>query len=243
MKKTVLLISMLMLAGISAQVVAQEQSASSSNQPAPSSMERIKEKLNEMNSRSTAGIEGVVKMCQAGVDNSVIETYIVNSRLTSPTPRDLIYLHDQKIPQEIVNALIEHGRVVDDETARNTAVTSATASASVGNVTYNNNVYSENPGAAPYAGYDYTSYAVNEPLIIPYNPYRSYGGSYYSPPFYSWSGYNWPQSSWAWDDGRYNRGPLIIHSTPRYGLSDRGFEHRGNNVITIGSRARGGLRR
>ena len=191
--------------------------------PAPASMEKIKQKLETINAGSPEGVEGIVKMYRAGVDKVVIDAYIRNSRLAAPTPRDLIYLHDQGLPQELVTALIEHGKTTPAATASSaTAPAPATESGAsliaAPGTTYNNYVNNTLvPGSSSPSTVDVVPAAStgssSSVLIIPYNPYRNYYQSYYSTPFYG--PYYYPTFSYY----GYGYGPSWYYSRPFWGPS------------------------
>lgn len=209
--------------------------------PAPASVQELKDKIDAINnSRSATGVDEVVKLFQAGVDKGVIETYIRNSRIPAPTPKDLIYLHGQGIPEDLVKALIDHGREMRqaDATAaapQNSQADNAMPIAPYG-PTYNNYVYA--PGAAATApSYSSDDSASSSSVtVIPYNPYRNYYQSYYSAPFYSgWgSPYYGSPSSWYWS-GYYN------YCWPSYGYG-YSFPYRNTFYSGFGPNYYGGLR-
>lgn len=167
---------------------------------APASVEVLKQKFEAINSSpSSPGINEVIKLYQAGVDKGVIETYIRNSNIPGPSPKELIYLHEQKVPEEVVKALIDHGRELKQSTQNPQAVApqanpGQTDSSYSTGPTYNNYVYnapSTSPGMSEEPSYSNASTGNGSAIIIPYNPYRNYYNAYYSPPFYSPSWYSY----------------------------------------------------
>ncbi len=177
---------------------------------APASIERLKEKVDEINANSGTGTKmtDVVKLYKAGVKTGVIETYVRNSRIPAPTPEDLVYLQEQGVPEEIVKALIEHGQSMANSSGTAAGAPPPTDSSQVQpGTTYNNYVYNspgqQMPAVVRYPDYTSTAYQNNSSLlIIPYNPYRNWDQSYYAPPFWGSYYYSSPYYS-PW----YNYGP------------------------------------
>lgn len=64
---------------------------------------------------TAGGVREVIKMVQAGVEESVILTYIERSDQNfSINSDDLVYLHDLGIPSRILTAMIKKGGITDD---------------------------------------------------------------------------------------------------------------------------------
>ncbi len=188
--------------GVNLPAVAQEEVTPpvinnlTSDGTAPASVQILKAKIDAINSsRSLTGVDDVVKLYQAGVDKGVIDTYIRNSQIPAPTPKDLVYLHEQKIPEDLVKAIIEHGREVSQASQNATPAPAMDSSALLApyGPTYNNYVYTV-PDSMYGDNYTAPSSSVT---IIPYNPSRtSYAAdfnSYYWGSPYTYGGYAyWP---------------------------------------------------
>ncbi len=208
---------------------------------APASIERLKEKVDAINAAAGTGtrMQDVVKLVKAGVNTGVIETYVRNSRIPAPTPEDLVYLHEQGVPEDIVKALIEHGQSAKASGTSAVGAPGQTDPQQVAQpgVTYNNyvnnppaqnyvyNAPSQTPQIVTYPDYSTTGYYQNNSslLIIPYNPYRNYG--YYSSPFYS-GYYAPPYYSYGYGYG-YGCGPYRYYGSYYGGSYYRGGYYHG----------------
>jgi len=80
----------------------------SANQPAPASVESIREKINAVNGTSPSQVSEVVKLSNAGVSEKTILTYINNSPGFSLSATDVIALHDRGVSTEIITAMLQH---------------------------------------------------------------------------------------------------------------------------------------
>ncbi len=130
--------------------------------------------------RLSWGLDDVVKLSKAGVDESVIQSYIQNSGVGyNPTAQDIIQLRELGVSPQIAAALMQRGSEVR-QTATVEAQKQAQAAA---------------PAAAPaQAAPVYTAPATYEApaSTVTYIGYPSYAysyGGYYGPSYYSYPYY------------------------------------------------------
>jgi hypothetical protein len=77
---------------------------------------------------TSPGLEEVIQLCQANVDESVILAYIERSPIAyNPSAEEIVYLNDIGISPIVVAALLKHGRDLTDQTAENAAKTETIA--------------------------------------------------------------------------------------------------------------------
>jgi hypothetical protein len=77
---------------------------------------------------TSPGLEEIIQLCQANVDESVILAYIERSPIAyNPSAEEIVYLNDIGISPTVVAALLKHGRDLTDQAAENAAKTETIA--------------------------------------------------------------------------------------------------------------------
>ncbi len=183
----------------------------------PASVESIRQKIEALNSAPSEGVQELVRLSKAGLDQKVLDTYVQNSRLPEPSPRDIVYLHDQGVPEDVINSLIRHGREMRDQARKEARKAAKQQAAAAGNAQSAAPAQTVPPYTYDTQGYTY-NYPQNNVVIIPYNPYRSYYRSYYSPPFYglSYPYYPWYSCQPPWAPYAFNHRPYGYYSFYSY---------------------------
>ena len=71
---------------------------------------------------TSPGLQEVIQLCQANVEESVILAYIERSPIPyNPSVEEILYLNDIGIPPQVVAALLKHGRDLTTQAAENAA--------------------------------------------------------------------------------------------------------------------------
>ena len=147
------------------------------------------------------GIAEIVKMVEAGVDVSTIETYVQSSPTAyNPSAQDIVQLHEQGVPSSIITAVIRHGKELREKWAQSQPAQSQVPSQQTAPASPNNGLSAQPTyvrASAPqnyYASPSYTypayypsySYYPNYSYFYPYYSYYPYYSSYFcSAPFYN----------------------------------------------------------
>lgn len=162
--------------------------------------------------RFSPGVDAVVKMLDAGVNQGVIKTYIESAPvLYQPTADEIIALHQRGVPSDLVAAMLRRGGELRAQTATALAAQPAPmADAAASGISDSYPTQTVDPIYA----YDY-SY----PTFVSYYPYSSYGywGSW-GWPYYGYR-YGWPYyhcgTGRAWNN-RYHYCAPVHSGTPHH---------------------------
>lgn len=173
--------------------------------------------------RLSRGIADLVKMQERGIDKSVMRSYIENSSVAyQPTVEEIIYLHQQGLPDDLTTLLIQHGAQLRAQTPvpgpNPTSIGTDSAPVAVPPPVQQPIVVST---PAPVYTVPSPTYVYSEPYPV-YTPsvsvdlgfwgspywgsypyYRSYG--YYGRPY--WGGHSWS----AGYHGGFNHGGFSGH--------------------------------
>ena len=171
--------------------------------------------------RLSWGLDDIVKLSKAGVDESVILTYVSNSGVAyNPTAQDVIQLRELGVSSQITTALMQRGGEV-----RQAATVEAQKQAQAG--TPAASPAQPAPVYTPPATYVAPASTVT---YIGYPSYPSYGYSYaptyyysypYYPRYYGYYGGFYPRVSFGINLGHVGFGGF------RGGLNRGGFSHGG----------------
>lgn len=202
-------------------------SAASTNSPSPAGAALTDTEATETIApeavQTSPGVDEVVKLYQANVEESVMLAYIDGSNVAySPGADEILYLNDIGLPQKVIEAMIQHGRVLRAQAAKMagspTAATVAKPGASVDPSALTSPPpawQSFAPPPSPESGTVNAapaSYA--EPAYVP-APYESPQppatvNSFYEPlsPYGSWM--EIPDYGWGWQ-------PTVAQVAPTWG--------------------------
>jgi len=127
-------------------------------------------------------VEQIAKLKQAGVEVSVLQAYVEHSTaLRPPNADEIVYLHDNGVPNEVLTALIRRGNELgtqaEQAAASRTQTAQATPPAPAAPST-------PAPAALTYPAYDY-SYPVDVGAAYPAYTWTSPYWYWWSTPFYS----------------------------------------------------------
>jgi hypothetical protein len=135
--------------------------------------------------RFSPGLEDIVKLAKAKVDESVILTFIQNSPVAyNPTAQEIIELRELGISSQVISALIRRGDEVRQRAAETAKQSQAAASPPA---TQNQSSASVPSSVQPTVVYPVISPTVisTYPRYYYAPPYRHYYPSYYYPSYYS----------------------------------------------------------
>jgi acidic type I keratin len=187
-------------------------------------------------------VKEVEKLAASGTDPAVMKSFIESW----PTPYrvtadDILRLHNEKIPSDVLTTLIQHGAELGTQAAASAmaqqpgvmGVPPAMSPTPGPEVTYPAPDYSVMPNYLdPNYGYGYPDYSYAYPYSYPYY-------SYY--PYYPYYGYGWPFYSysfayWPFFYGRFHGGfhhgfdHRFDHGFANRGFGRAGFGHPGGFV-------------
>ena len=179
--------------------------------------------------RLSWGLDDIVKLSKAGVDESVILTYVQNSGVAyNPTAQDVIQLRELGVSPQVTATLMQRGSEVRQaatvEAQKQAQATAAAAPAQPAPVYTAPVTYAAPASTVTYIGYP--GYAYN------YGGY--YGPSYYSypcyyPRSYGYYGGFYPRVSFGVNLGHVGFGGFhggFSHGGFSHGGSHGGFGHR-----------------
>ncbi|MCL5097174.1 MAG: hypothetical protein M1608_06560 [Candidatus Omnitrophica bacterium] len=157
-----LLLGLMMLANGCASQTSSPDAASATNDAAatntPDPAEVDVESLNRIDPvpvNTSPGVAEIIKLAQAGVDESVIVDYINSTAVAfNPSAEEIIYLNDIGLSSRVVNAMLDHDRSLRQttEATPSTTTEAGTASAVVTNQPAGQDTATEAAAPAPQAG-------------------------------------------------------------------------------------------
>ena len=128
-------------------------------------------------------VEQIAKLKQAGVEVSVLQAYVEHSRaLRPPNAEEIVYLHDNGVPSEVLTALIRRGNELGTQVEQ-----AATASRS-------QTVQATPPAPAVPSAPVAAPVTVNSPPLT----YPEYAYSYPVDAGVAYPAYTWASPSWYW---------------------------------------------
>jgi hypothetical protein len=201
---------------------AQSDAPPSSPVPAPA----------ELQVRFSPGVRDVLKMLDAKVEVSIVQTYIKNSQTAyNLSATEIIALKRRGVPDEVIANLIQHGAEVRVQMAQ-AAQANAPLTPPAGAAPYAGG-YADTGAGEPYPyygdyGYGYPSYASYPYASYPYYGYPYYGynygypwgfySSFYSPFYFGYYGHRFHGFYGHRDFDRFHGG----HSFARGSIGNRG---------------------
>jgi len=179
----------------------------------------------------SAGLPEVVKMHKAGVDATVLLAFIQNSPVAyNPSAKEIIYLRDSGISNEVISALLRRGGELRERAAEAQREERRTGPPPVAPAA------PANPSppqatASPTVVYANTAYPVyTAPTYVPYPVYSYASPSYYNysscRPYYRHSYYPSVYASYGWG-GSPRFGFSVGFGGGRYSAWGGGFRHGG----------------
>jgi hypothetical protein len=144
----------------------------------------------------TSAVTDILKLSQSQVSPAVLEAYIANSPIAySPSPDEIVYMHKQGVPDEVVAAMIRHGMELRRPSAP------AEAMAPPPGVPMPQTPPPDMEGAQPVPPYAAAqpAPAVQEVATTPY-PYYGYPDYYWGPGYWGWgtTGWLWIGPGWRY---------------------------------------------
>lgn len=191
------------------------------------------------------GVRDVLKLLDAKVEPSVINSYIKSSTVAyNPTATEIIALKEHGVSDDIIMALLQRGAEVRTQLAHSVQTAPSGAPNSV---------------QPPYSP-DYMQSAPDSyPAAADYGSTYSYGYPYYSYPYYGYSGYPYYWNTWypwAWwpyyyrgyyAHNHYYHGNYVNHfhtghagSFAHAGVAHAGVAHTGFAHATVAHAGFGG---